>query len=503
MRTFAPWLLALAVFATGSLAGSQPKRPRSPAVLSAAPPPPVLTSAPPPPVLAPSASGSAASLPAPPGSETCREHIPEGKSRPKLSESAPTKGESGHALTLSFVLEHGKGETVLPGGFQAQSDDPNVRALERVGLFLPDPDGGAGPVLTRTETGERATTKLEISFVPLPPKPGRNTIVIPSLPLSIARASGDVLVLCTTPHEVTIEDPIANTPNPSPRLNPPAREQREEWTALKNGLLVGGAALVLGAIVAWLLGKWLRRPKPLPPPPPPRPPWEVALEELFDVRHAGLIAEGRLAEHFDRVSDTLRKYLGARFGFDGLESTTREALGVLRGMRPAITPLDAIEQFLRQADLVKFAKTVPTAEDGELALVRAEHIVRETLPSAPPAGGPAGPAAPGEPTGAGDPAAPAQANAPVDPNAPAPSPGTTPAPSPAPSPGATPAPATSVEPPPVDEALAKWGPKPRRPLTRRATRSRSHEDLATRRRRRARAARPARASARLPVARAR
>jgi hypothetical protein len=34
---------------------------------------------------------------------------------------------------------------------------------------------------------------------------------------------------------------------------------------------------------------------------------------------------------------------------------------------------------------VKFAKTVPTAEDGELVLVRAEHIVRETLPNVTPA----------------------------------------------------------------------------------------------------------------------
>lgn len=436
MRALVPWALALALLATGSLAGSQPKLPSSPGVLGAPPPPPVLTAPPPPPVLGSSAAGAAPPPSSSPGSETCREHIPEGKSRPKLSESAPAKGQSGHALTLSFVLEHGKGETVLPGGFQTQSDDPNVRALERAGLFLPDPDGGAGPVLSRTETGDRATTKLEISFVPLPPKPGRNTILIPSLPLSVARASGDVLVLCTAPHEVTIEDPIANTSNPSPRLNPPPREQLEEWTALKNGLVIGGAALVLGAIVAWLLGKWLRRPKPLPPPPPPRPPWEVALEELFDVRHAGLIAEGRLAEHFDRVSDTLRKYLGARFGFDGLESTTREALGVLRGMRPAIQPLEAIEQFLRQADLVKFAKTVPTAEDGELALVRAEHIVRETLPTAPPG-------MPGAPT-TGDVTLPTHPGA-----AGTAPPGTVPS---ATSPAATP--------PPVDDDLAKWGPKP-------------------------------------------
>jgi hypothetical protein len=120
----------------------------------------------------------------------------------------------------------------------------------------------------------------------------------------------------------------------------------------------------------------------VPPPPPARPPWEIAFEELYDLRHAGLVAEGRFAEHFDRVSDILRKYLGARFGFDGLESTTREAVFVLRGVTPSIEPLDAIESFLRQADLVKFAKTVPSAEDCELALTRADRIISETLPEA-------------------------------------------------------------------------------------------------------------------------
>ncbi|HEX5099391.1 MAG TPA: hypothetical protein VFV94_07810 [Polyangiaceae bacterium] len=422
--------MAGALTASAALGAPPATRHSSPALASAPPPPPLLSATPPPPVLSPSAAGSA--LPSLPtsGSGTCREHIPEGKTRPKLTESAPARGQSGHALTLALTLEHGKGETVLPGGFQAQSDDPNIRALERAGLYLPDPDGGAGPVLVRTESGERATTKLELSFVPLPPKPGRNTLVIPPFPISVARASGDVLVLCTSPHEVVIEDPIANTSNPAPRRNPPAREQREEWVALKNALLVGAVAVVLGALVAWLLGRWFRRPRPLPPPPPPRPPWEVALEELFDVRHAGLIAEGRLAEHFDRVSDTLRKYLGARYGFDGLESTTREALGVLRNVQPFVGPLDAIETFLRQADLVKFAKTVPTADDGELALVRAEHIVRETLPKAFPAPGAAPDAGSLDPTDLA-----------------------------APSPVVAPVPSAASAPEPSPEAL-EWGPKP-------------------------------------------
>lgn len=360
--------VALAALSGAALAQGAPGLGSAGPSLSAAAPPP------------PPAS---ALVPVLPSSDTCQERIPAGKARPKLTEKVPSKGQSGHALTLSFTIEHLKGETVLPGGFAPQGESPEWRALERAGLFIPDPDGGAGPSLSRTEQGERATTAVELSLVALPSKPGRNVIAIPSLPLSIARASGEVLVLCTNPHQITIEDPIANVSNPMPKPNPPPRPQREEWTLLKQVAIGAALALPVALALAWLFTWWRKRPRPAPPAPPPRPPWEVALEELFDVRHAGLVAEGRLAEHFDRVSDIVRKYLGARYGFDGLESTTREVLSVLRKTKPRPAPLDAIETFLHSADLVKFAKTVPTAEDGELALVRAEHIVKETLPAIP------------------------------------------------------------------------------------------------------------------------
>lgn len=313
--------------------------------------------------------------------ELCVEKLPADKPRPKVKERVPNRSLSGHALTLELEVEHGKGETVLPSGLSPQSSSKELNALERSGLYLPDPDGGAGPTLERRESGETATTTVKVSFVPLPSKPGRNQIVIPPLPITIARASGDVMVLCTAPHQVTIEDPIANTPDAKPKENPPPRPQIEVWAAAKTATLVAAIALVVGALAAWLIGKWLRRPRPAPPPPPPRPAWEVALEELHDLRHAGLLEEQRYAEYYDRVSDTLRKYLGARYGFDGLESTTREVLSVLRKVSPRIPVLDTIESFLRDADLVKFARYTPSEADCVLSLTRAEEIVRTTMPA--------------------------------------------------------------------------------------------------------------------------
>ncbi|HYQ46061.1 MAG TPA: hypothetical protein VER11_29025 [Polyangiaceae bacterium] len=311
--------------------------------------------------------------------ESCVERIPSGKDRPHFTEKIARRALSGHALTLEVVVDHGKGETVLPTGFRLLSDSPEGKALEREGFALPDPAGSAGPQLERTEQGERATTKVRLSVVPLPAKPGRHELVLPPLPIAISRASGEVLTVCTTAHSVLIEDPIANTPNPAPRGNPAARRQLEIWTAAKHVAVAVLIALVVGALGALLVSRWLRRPKKLPPPPPPRPPWDVALEALHDIRHAGLTREGRFAEVFDRVSDVLRRYLGDRYGYDGLESTTREALISLRETTPRIEDLPGIESFMRDADLVKFARLTPSEGECLDLLARAESIVTRTM----------------------------------------------------------------------------------------------------------------------------
>jgi hypothetical protein len=62
------------------------------------------------------------------------------------------------------------------------------------------------------------------------------------------------------------------------------------------------------------------------------------LERPASDAEADKIARGEL---FDRVSDTVRKYLGARYGFeglgfDGLETTTAEMMTLLKRVRPGV-----------------------------------------------------------------------------------------------------------------------------------------------------------------------
>ncbi len=332
----------------------------------------------------------------------CTEIVPQGSVRPDVTDTLPARGRSGYAATLVVTVKHGKGESVLPSGLSLQSHSEAVEQLRKEGWVFPDQDGSAGARLTSKPDpahGDRVTTTLELPLLALPDKPGRHVLTLPPLPISIARASGEVATVCTHEHRMTVEDPTAETPDPKPKGNPPPRAQREEWTALKRAVIYGSIGVALGAILAWLVARWLRRPKPVPPPPPPRPPWEVAFEKLDEVRHAGLLATHRYAEYYDRVGDAVRQYFGARYGFDGLECTTDEMLAQLARSAMVGVTMPEIASFLEQCDLVKFARMTPSPDDCEKALEEAELIVRATMtrPAAPPAPAPSPAAAPTPP----------------------------------------------------------------------------------------------------------
>lgn len=329
----------------------------------------------------------------------CVESVPKGAERPVVTDVFPPRGTSGYATALSISVRHGKGEKVLPSGLDMANAVEAKKVLKQAGFAIPDQDGGAAARIWSDPedpaTG-KAVTHFELPLVLLPPNPGRNVMYLPPMPVAVARANGEIATMCTHTHSILVEDPTANTPAAMPKLNPPGVPQREEWTALKKAVLWGALGLVVGAILALFVWRHLSKPKPVPPPPPPRPPWEVALEELESVRHAGLLESNRYGEHFDRTSDALRRYLGARFGFDGLESTTDEILAALKKQAAGFIRLEdpepgkvafapgmafsKIANFLREADLVKFANLTPTPEQCALSITTGESIVRGTMP---------------------------------------------------------------------------------------------------------------------------
>ncbi len=112
---------------------------------------------------------------------------------------------------------------------------------------------------------------------------------------------------------------------------------------------------------------------------PIRPAHEVALEQLRRLRTAKLLEEGRQPEYYVRLSGIVRSYVEHRFGVRAPEMTTEEFLLVAQSSRDLPTEhRSQLSGFLGEADLVKFARHVPTVEQGERAFDAAREFVSKT-----------------------------------------------------------------------------------------------------------------------------
>lgn len=190
----------------------------------------------------------------------------------------------------------------------------------------------------------------------------------------------------TEKQEIAVASVLANEPNAD--LKPPTDPfsvTQEDYALAWIALALFAIALVV-VVTLFLAARWRRRARSSSPPPPPRPADEVALEELEALRTQLpiMLGRGKGAEWTDAISDTLRKLLGARFGFDALESTTDEILRHLRRERIDSAEKNAIASFLRECDLIKFAKASIGLEQGEALLNDAFTLASGSLQSSAP-----------------------------------------------------------------------------------------------------------------------
>jgi hypothetical protein len=93
----------------------------------------------------------------------------------------------------------------------------------------------------------------------------------------------------------------------------------------------------------------------------------------------GLLAKARYKDHHYRISEVLKRYLGRRFQFDALESTSAEVLQSLS----RFDSLDArvverVRTLFDALDRVKFTDHIPSQAEAERALEEAQELVRLT-----------------------------------------------------------------------------------------------------------------------------
>jgi hypothetical protein len=90
--------------------------------------------------------------------------------------------------------------------------------------------------------------------------------------------------------------------------------------------------------------------------------------------------EGKHKLYYSTLTDILRAYIAGVWGVGALEMTSDEILEAMREVDiPQKQSMD-LGDMLRSADLVKFAKAMPEAEENEAAYSAAWEFVNQTMP---------------------------------------------------------------------------------------------------------------------------
>ena len=112
------------------------------------------------------------------------------------------------------------------------------------------------------------------------------------------------------------------------------------------------------------------------------PPHVAALNKLRNLDEQKLWQSGKIKEYHSNITEIIRRYFEERFNLPALELTTSEAIQLLRSKSGAKEILETTNDFLNNADMVKFAKFTPMTSVNEEMMKQAYDIVNKTKQAA-------------------------------------------------------------------------------------------------------------------------
>lgn len=168
--------------------------------------------------------------------------------------------------------------------------------------------------------------------------------------------------------------PIINVPNPS--------NKTYLWVAI-----IIGAILLIGFLVYW----FFFRKKPLTQEEKIKllPPFERALLGLKNLQNSKYLIESKHKEYYSQMTDIVREYLEEEVHISATESTTDELLQKIQLLQDSgklhlsTDTVNNLKRVLKNADLVKFAKSKPSdsvAEDDRATIEQVVVKTKEALP---------------------------------------------------------------------------------------------------------------------------
>ncbi len=174
---------------------------------------------------------------------------------------------------------------------------------------------------------------------------------VPPVSVHFVNAEGDSGKITSQPIDVLVQ-------SVRPEGTTDIRDVKPPWVIVAQipawfWLAVGGLILLLAGLV-WYIYRRRHRPEVELPPPPVN--W---LEELDRVGQLGLIERENYRQYYSLLSAVLRRCLEAKTPVHAVERTTFEIGRDLRAQAFDDQLVMAIEDFLNEADRVKFAKFAP------------------------------------------------------------------------------------------------------------------------------------------------
>ena len=151
---------------------------------------------------------------------------------------------------------------------------------------------------------------------------------------------------------------------------------------IRDYAIYGAICLVLLSLIIWLVAsqlyKYMRKRENSERVLPKIAPHIVANKALVELNHRKLWQNGKYKLYYTELTAILRVYISERWGISAMEYTTPEIIEALSDIDMPRDSRFALVALLRTADMVKFAKAEPEAEENEENYTRAYYFVENT-----------------------------------------------------------------------------------------------------------------------------
>lgn len=151
---------------------------------------------------------------------------------------------------------------------------------------------------------------------------------------------------------------------------------------IRDYAIYGLIALIILALIVWYIvwyvrNKWQGSAR-IVKPAPKLPPHVVAIKALDELRNRKLWQNGKHKLYYSTLTEILRIYIEGRWAVGALEMTTQEIIEALRDVDIKRESRSNLVSILLTADMVKFAKALPDAEENEQLFNYAYYFVENT-----------------------------------------------------------------------------------------------------------------------------